>query len=49
MEVIVFESLLGIDFSAADNPSQRIWVARAIPVGERLRIDAVQPAAERFG
>ncbi|MCX2726415.1 DUF429 domain-containing protein [Thermomicrobium sp. 4228-Ro] len=47
--MIVFESLIGIDFSAAKDASKRIWIARATPRGERLHIDAVHSAAERFG
>jgi len=49
MGVTTFAQFIGIDFSAARDAGQRIWLARAVPTHGHLRIDAVFAAAERFG
>jgi hypothetical protein len=39
-------AILGVDFSGAENAGQGIWLARALPDGDRLHIDALNAAAD---
>ncbi|MCX7624237.1 MAG: DUF429 domain-containing protein [Thermomicrobium sp.] len=49
MGVTGFARCIGIDFSATRDAGTRLWIAIGVPDGDRLRIEDLQPASERFG